>query len=109
MVEVAQKLESTVQLVIGLGFHSSAMNDVDRDALWGLDDDTELKLATESSDNFKTCDSDGNIITVSAEVFHCTVVFFFKEPAETMFDIDIRKNLYVNVEWRPCFNGLLST
>merc|ERR1712136_735327 len=34
VVKVAQKLESKVQPVIGLGFHSSAMEDVDHDALW---------------------------------------------------------------------------
>ena len=33
VVKVAQKLENTVQLVIGLGFHSSAMEDVDHDLL----------------------------------------------------------------------------
>ena len=34
VVKVAQKLENTVQPVIGLGFHSSALEDVDHDALW---------------------------------------------------------------------------
>ena len=34
MAEVAQKLEITVQLVIGLRFHSSAMEDIVRVTLW---------------------------------------------------------------------------
>ena len=34
VVNVAQKLDDTVQPVIELGFHSSAMEDVDHDTLW---------------------------------------------------------------------------
>ena len=34
MVKITQKIEYTVQLVFGLGFHSCAINGVDYDALW---------------------------------------------------------------------------
>ena len=34
VVNVAQKIEDTVQPVVGLGFHSSAMEDIDDDTLW---------------------------------------------------------------------------
>merc|ERR1712179_898069 len=77
-----------------------------------LDYDTEMKLATESSDKEKTYElPDGNIITVGAERFRCPEVLFQpsivgKEASgihDTTFqsimkcDIDIRKDLYTNV------------
>ena len=34
VITVAMKIENTIQPVIGLGFHSSANEDVDHDALW---------------------------------------------------------------------------
>merc|ERR1712135_273167 len=34
VVKVAQKIENTMQPVIGLGFHSSSLEDVNHDALW---------------------------------------------------------------------------
>ena len=63
--KVAQKLESIVQSVMGLGF----------DSLWELsswkhrDDDTELTPTAESSDNCKACElPEGNIITVGTDI-----------------------------------------
>ena len=34
MINVAQKLENLVQLVVGWSFHSSAIENVDHDAMW---------------------------------------------------------------------------
>jgi len=77
-----------------------------------LDYDSEMKLATESSDKEKTYElPDGNIITVGSERFRCPEVLF--QPSfigkegmgvhDTTFqsimkcDVDIRKDLYANV------------
>merc|ERR1712178_519231 len=77
-----------------------------------LDFDTEMKEATESSDQEKTYElPDGNIITVGSERFRCPEVLFQptmlgKESSgihDTTFqsimkcDVDIRKDLYANV------------
>jgi len=77
-----------------------------------LDFDTEMKSASESSDNEKTYElPDGNIITVGSERFRCPEVLFQpsfigKEASgihDTTFqsimktDVDIRKDLYSNI------------
>merc|ERR1712066_738814 len=77
-----------------------------------LDYDTEVKLATESSDKEKTYElPDGNIITVGAERFRCPEVLFQpsivgKEASgihDAIFqsimkcDVDLHKHLYGNV------------
>ena len=77
-----------------------------------LDFDSEMKAATESSDNEKTYElPDGDIITVGRERFRCPKVLFNpsfigKEASgilDTTFqsimkcEVDIRKDLYSNI------------
>ena len=77
----------------------------------GMDCDTELN-STAATDKEKTCElSDGNIITVCAERFHCAEVSFHpsftvqkaSDFHDTSFqsnmkcDVYIRKDLYANV------------
>ena len=78
-----------MQPVTGLGFDSSAMKDVDHDALWCFhlwEHTARLRMRgsgrlfivmTAGSDKEKTYElPDGNIITVGADDFHYTEVLF---------------------------------
>ena len=66
----------------GYSFTANAEREIGRDATEklsciALDFDTEMKNATESSDNGKTYElPGGNIITVGSERFRCPEVFF---------------------------------
>jgi hypothetical protein len=60
VVKVAQKLENTVQPVIGLGFHSSSLEDVNHDALW-LALLNEVRQPRAHAPNCSVIDCDGYI------------------------------------------------
>ena len=112
VVSVAQKLVNAVQLVIGLGF-DAAMKDADHElsCLWRHTAllrmrvngrwfiEMSLMADTGGPASSQTETSSPSALKISIALKCCSSqVYLVKEPSETKFDIDIRKNLYVNVE-----------